>query len=205
MSRIDLSKIDWLAPDKSTAVEHSVRGTVQKFYPLSPLVLPEFQQTFKNLAAGAREFMHNAQHEGGTQIVEDQRTNHIRTETTSVPLSVELSQEQARRRRETVEQMVAAVMDAKSMYAIGRCILDSMRDTFPRQAGKPFTEADGKELVEQLDIPDFVAMATGVLKANLESFGTLGKKFARRAQEKMETLLQEETTTTPGETFEASS
>lgn len=203
MPRIDLSKIDWLAPDKSTAVEHTVRGTVQKFYPLSPLVLPEFQETFKKLAAGAREFMHNTQHEGGTQIVEDQRQGHVRTETTSVPLSVELSKDQARRRRETVEEMVAAVMDSKSMYAIGRCILDSMRDTFPREAGKPFTEADGKELVEQLDIPDFVAMAMGVMKANLDSFGALGKKFARRAQEKVENLLEEETET-PGETSEVS-
>lgn len=208
MPRFDLSSIEYLR--SSPPVECEVGGRLKKFYPLSPLNITLFQQHAQTFAQHLRDAAYKYSDEAGqnTSTTRDERLQTMAQDVTIMPLSAEASKLHRAARMESASKLASAALDPALMRLLGLCILDSMRDDFPRDPQKPWTEVDGRDLVAALTIPAFFQCCKGVLQANLDSFGPFAKKAVAKAAAKLEKLVDqveepveepvEETSPSPG-------
>lgn len=198
---LDLSKVDFLADAANTSVESEVCGKKKSFYPLSQRRVNSFRGLAAKIASAVRDMLYDYSKESGAQSERNtqKQVGSDFLQSTVLPLNPALSEAHRKFRMSSMEQLVNAMDDA-AVEAMALCILDSMRDDFPRDKDKPFTAADAKKLVDEIPFPAFVQCAMGVYKANIDSFGP----FAKRAGDKLlkvvsEAMEEKETTSSSSE------
>lgn len=163
----------FLAP---TFVEHEVNGNSCHFYPVSVKTLYTVKQLGKPIAKALtilfaskgndtntvqREFSNTEGSAGGKEVAIE-------------AISVELAKHRTAEQVEAVEYLVDAFTDQANAQVIGRLIMDSMRDEFPR-------DFNNDDVCEFMDDPDLDAatlgqLLIGVSKANARIFGPFGEK-----------------------------
>lgn len=91
------------------------------------------------------------------------------TERTSEPPPEALIELRKRHRTEAVRGIVEALLDSQSIVAIGRLLMDSMREEFPDRQN--ITDADVKSFVDGLDVEVLPILVSGFIEANKKILG----------------------------------
>lgn len=104
-------------------------------------------------------------------------------------IDVTLAQFRAKQKREALEKAVNCILAEESKLAIGKMLVDSLRDDFPT---RPTPETEIKAFVDALDLAAFVEMLMGFCAANAEVFGPLGRKAVEAAQQKVRKAIEEQ-------------
>lgn len=186
---LDLSKVDFIADRANTSSPHQVAGKEREFWPLSTPRLIVFRPLAGKVAAALRDMTHDYTQESGAQTErnEQEKVGSKTLLSTVLPLSPALSEQHRKARMASVEALVAA-FDDDVLTNLALCILDSMRDDFPRDKDKPFTKADAKALLDEMPFPTFVECCVGVFKANVDSFGLFAKKVGGKILRDLEQM-----------------
>ena len=106
------------------------------------------------------------------------------------PINPDLARLRTSQKQNAVEGAINALLDDKNRAAVGRLIMDSMRDIFPRR--KKRTDDECREFVDHMDLAVFMQFVSGMAAANAKLFGDLGKTLGRAVQDQAEKLLGKE-------------
>lgn len=91
------------------------------------------------------------------------------SERTSEPPPEALIELRKRHRSEAIRGIVEALLDTQSIVAIGRLLMDSMRDEYPDRQN--ITDADVKSFVDGLDVEVLPILVSGFIEANRKILG----------------------------------
>jgi len=89
--------------------------------------------------------------------------------------SLELASLRTEQRRDAVQGAVDALLDPDHRISLGKLVMNSLREDFPR--GREIPADVAREFVESMDLPVFVEFLRGLAEANTKTFGDLGKRL----------------------------
>lgn len=173
---------------KSTA--RTIGGQEWNFYPVSVSAMFQMRSTILPVVEAFSVLFARNNSDVKQQIEEIKSVSEgtiTRTEIDGIELT--LAQFRAKQRREALEKAVNAILDETSKLAVGRLLVDSLRDDFP---ARPVPEAEVKGFVESLDMAQLVEFLMGFAAANAEVFGPLGRGAVQAAQSKLKKAIEEQ-------------
>jgi len=166
-------KLPFFSP---SSIPHEVNGTEYRFYPTRTVLVGKLRgflkPIFKSIAVltaeSATDTSRNQTETKGTE-------GEYQLTTTLGALDPALAKMRAEQREGAIEALVDNLMHESSLRSLAMLILDSLRDL---QETKP-TAAEIDEFVENTTLPTLTQLLVGVIKANKEVFGPLGKRVEK--------------------------
>lgn len=155
----------------TTYEESEVNGTELKFYPISVNVMFKlrriaaplakaistlFQPDDKDLTVIERTFSDDGEGGKGKELIQE-------------AISPQLAKLRQESRASAITDLIEAVTDERNALVIGRVIVDSLRDDFPRK----MKDSDVQDFVSKLEAPRLVELLKGVMAANGKVLGPL--------------------------------
>lgn len=187
---------------KKVYVDHEVRGEKLRFYPNRIGVLGDLAEVSRHLARAMTVLFSNDR-EDTAAVTERYREGAADVERTTVEaISPELAAERLRQKREAVDELVDAFGDPRTCMALGRCLMDSLRDEF--EFRKDRGPAEVEEFLyggEQggIDAAMLAEMVQGWIRANSRVFGDVGERMAGLVRAKVDALRAEPPSGSPSE------
>lgn len=180
-TELNLEDVDFLDPRRHVAVPVTVNEVEVMMYPLSPLVAPRFKKLMTKALPAIRDLFFPYEHEHGQRTNKEKLVNGtVSTEITLAPADVPLSLQHRQFRTATMKDLAECFTDKQHLVEIALCIMDSCRDSIPRDKNKPFTPKQAEQFLGMMLLPDMFALIGGLVRANLKSF-----PLGQRAAEKM--------------------
>lgn len=177
--------LSFLTP-KYTEVE--INGENVNFYPVSISVAFQIKEAIKPIARALGNLMADSSSDRGYT---SSRNAEGFEQTVVDPMSVELARFRNEKREQAILDIVDSITERKSRTALGRLIMNSMRDEFPNQK---LEQADVDNFLDAVDTDTMVQLVKGVLKANARVFGPFGEKIAEMFKIMNNGLRESETT-----------
>jgi len=143
-----------------------VNGETLKFYPASLQTAFQVKDILRPLVSGIAQILTDASGDRGHTSTKQGEFEQIEVN----PISVEVAQFRAREKEKAILDFLDAFTDKKSTMVLGRIIMDSLRDDYPRR----FEVRDVEVFIDKLDIETFSQFLVGVVKANRGIFGPFG-------------------------------
>jgi hypothetical protein len=172
---------------RKKATPHTIMGTEFHFYPVrvARVVSGEMKMLIEPITRAASVMFDNSARD--VQITEEVTSDVVVRQSNAI--SPELAQFRAKRRDKAIDEAMSILLRDETRYAIGRLILDSLRDDHPN---KNPSDEEVAEFVDapEMDIPVFIEFIKGFLKANTAMFGDLGNSLRGIVKQKMEEVLQ---------------
>lgn len=161
--------LDFLTPKYETV---EINGTPVNFYPVSIVCAFNIKEAIKPFA---RAFASLLADTSGDRGYTSSKSADGFEQTVVKPMGVELAELRAKQRDAAVLDLVDSVTEVRSRTALGRLIMDSMRDEFP---SRKHEQNDVNDFLEKVDTDTMIQLVKGVLKANARVFGPFGQKVA---------------------------
>lgn len=174
--------LDFLTPKHQTS---EINGVDVDFYPVSIVCAFDIKEAIKPLA---RAFASLLSDHSGDRGYTSSKSEDGFEQTVVQPMKVDLAELRAKQRDSAILDLVDSVTERRSRVALGRLIMDSMRDEFP---SRKHEQKDVEEFLERVDVDSMVQLVKGVLKANARVFGPFGRKIGQllgTLSERMENL-----------------
>lgn len=111
-------------------------------------------------------------------------------------MTPEMAKLRAEQSTKTVQEATEALFADQNRMLIGRILMDSMRGICPR---KP-TPVQIEEFLAELDLGQVMEMIQGVLRANAEVFGPLGRDLGQKATALLRAQASSESPISPEQT-----
>jgi len=180
---------------KPKCIEHEVNEELLKFYPVSLGVIFQLKEVLKPLAFGLASIFTDKGSDRGYTSTSDKDGFE---QTIVNPIGVDLARLRAEEKQKAILDFLEAFSDIKSRNAMGRLVMDSLREEF----GRRLEHKDVTDFIESVDADSLVQLLTGVVRANKGVFGPfgdmIGKMFSKniermKNQTEMEMEMETET------------
>lgn len=173
---------------RKKATPHTIQGVEFNFYPVrvARVVSGEMKTLVEPITRAASVMFDSSARD--VQITEEVTPDGMVVRQHNA-ISPELAQFRAKRRDKVIDEAMGILLRDETRYALGRLIMDSLRDDHPN---KNPSEEEVAEFVDAdaMDIPVFIEFIKGFLKANTAMFGDLGNSLRGIVKQKMEEALQ---------------
>ena len=182
-------KLTFLEPE---GIEHEVIGQQIMFYPVSLGTLFEIKVIGAPLAKALAVLFDDNGRDYGT-VSRNFHTadgQHMDSELIVEPRTVEMATLRVKQRSESIEALTDALLDDKAKKAVGKIIVESMKDHFDKDQVPPPIE-----FMNQIPATSIVDFLTGVAKANKGVLGPLADSLTglwAKAKMKMDQALSDE-------------
>lgn len=175
-------------------VEHEVSGRKLRFYPVTLRCAFQLRALAGPLASALTTLFEGRNDSGSKhmeygQPSEDNTMREFGKETVINAVSLDVIKFRSSARQQAVQTLVNTLTEQSSQRVLGRLVMDSMRDEFPK--GSTFKDSDVDEFTENLDVPVFAQMLVGVGKANAGVLGPLAPKVSKRLKSRLDEALSE--------------
>lgn len=168
-------------------VEHTIKGKTFKFYPVSLRVLIELRDIATPLSKALAVLFSDNKSDYGTKELSGPADNGLGNDRQVIieAIKPEVIELREKHKREAIETLVTAITAPATLGAIGKLIMDSLRELFP--PGNKDNPAP-IEFMGEIKADALYGFLFGVAKANKGMFGPLadqaGKAWAK-VKEKM--------------------
>jgi hypothetical protein len=173
---------------RKKATPRTIMGTEFNFYPvrIARVVSGEMKTLIEPITRAASVLFDNSAND--VQITEEVTPDGTVARQHNA-ISPELAQFRSKRRDKAINDAMSILLRDETRYALGRLIMDSLRDDHPN---KNPSEEEVAEFVDadQMDIPVFIEFIKGFLNANTAMFGDLGNSIREIVKQKTEEILQ---------------
>lgn len=161
-------------------IEHQVGEDLVRFWPVSVGMVFELRRIGKPLAKSLSVLFdrHNAD-QGTHDVVEKDERGQDRREVTIMPIAVEMAELRHRHRADAIEELIEAIGNPDNAEAIGKILMDSMREVFP-PGDKDNPPA--KAVIRDIPTTALGAMLVGVTKANKDVLGPLTERVTEATE-----------------------
>lgn len=180
--------------DKPKYEAHVVAGKELNFYAVSYGVMVELREVIKHFGAMMANLLADTKTDTGTKMLripDKDVPGEFTTETTVQPINTDLAKFRYTENVKAVMSLIDALTDKKNVDIIGKVVIDSLRDIFPRGDRDNPTPGD---FMAKIDFPDVVQLLIGVAKANKGVFSPLGaraKALVGAVQESVESVVKD--------------
>ena len=187
-------KLTFLEPE---GIEHEVMGQKIMFYPVSLGTLFEIKVIGAPLAKALAVLFDEKGRDYGTvqrnfhQPNSEQSDERMDNELIVEARTPEMATLRANQRQESIEGLLEALLNDKAKKAVGKIIVESMRDHFDKDQVPP-----GIEFINEIPAPSIVDFLTGVAYSNKGVLGPLADQLMglwAKAKGKMDQALSDET------------
>ena len=182
-------KLTFLEPD---GVEHDVGGQAIMFYPVSLGTLFEIKVIGAPLAKALSVLFDDKGRDYGT-VSRNFHTpdgQNMDSEIIVEARTPEMATLRAKQRQESIEKLMEALLNDKAKKAVGKIIIESMKDKFDQGQVPP-----ALEFMNEIPATSIVEFLTGVAKANKGVLGPLAESLTglwAKAKTKMDQALSDE-------------
>ena len=153
--------------------EREVNGEMLRFHPISAGLMFRLRRLAVPIARALSTL--SQKHTTDTTVVnrqfEDDGDGGRGAEVINEALSPQLAKLRTQQRADAMQELVEAVTDESNKLLVGQVIIDSLRDSVPRDAAKKTAEI--QEFMDSLDLTTLVSLLKGVASANSEVLGPL--------------------------------
>jgi hypothetical protein len=163
-------------------VEHEVNDETLNFYPVSISTAFQIKEVLKPLARSLSLAMINTD---GDRGYTDTRSEDGFVQTIVNPVSPEMAELRSKQKESAILDAIEALTERRSVTAIGRLIMDSLRDEFH---GKKQEQKDVDLFMDSVDTTTLIQLLTGVAKANKRLFGPFGERIGEMIKVTMGSL-----------------
>jgi hypothetical protein len=166
-------KIGCFSPNYIT---EKVMGVEQHFYPVSVGLMFKLRTIGKPLARSLAFLFGKNDNDVGSKSIFLSREEGLSPdqEITSEPISEGLAKLRLEQKESAIEGIIASLTDETHLEVVGKIIMDSMRDVFPKEEKSDRPPA--KEFIDTLPLPALTCCLIGVAKANKGVFGPLAEQ-----------------------------
>lgn len=128
---------------------------------------------------------------------ESEDANIVNTKRVQTAASVDLLKFRSESRSQAIRRVAENALENRCKLAIGRILMDSMRDEYKAHASRP--NGDVLEFMnhEHLTIEVLIQLLVGWAKANASKLGSLGKKMVSAVETIQETPGEQSSTSSP--------
>ena len=174
------------------SVQRTVDGVELNFYPNQVLILQDLQTLSGPLSKALGILFRDQRNDVATRErkMPGERKGEEMQEWSSEAVDVNLAELRDQQTAESIEAVIGLLTQPATRLVVGKAIMDSLRDEFPRQHGGPDMPAvekflDGDEEEDALTIPQLTQLVVGWVSANAMVFGELGKQVVGLMENKL--------------------
>lgn len=173
-----------------SSVTEEINGRKWTFFMCSVATCARLAPVLSRLAGHVSTLLTpNNKDQGGTEETYVEGGTTV-SKTEYHPINPDLARLRTAQREKAVQGAISELLDGKNCAAIGRLLMDSLRDDFPRSETR--TDEQCAHFVESMDAPILVQFLRGLMRANGRMFGDLGKELGRVVRQKAAELLGED-------------
>lgn len=166
-------------------VDHEVNEELLEFFPVSLGVVFQLKDVLRPLAFGLASIMSDTGSDRGYTTTKDSDGFE---QSVVNPITVDLARYRAEEKQRAILDFMEAFSDKKSRYALGRLIMDSLRNEFPRK----FEHRDVEEFMDAVDADTMSQLLVGVARANKGVFGPFGDMLTKLVSKNVKQALESE-------------
>ena len=174
---------------RGASVKHKVGGQELTFYPISVGMAFNLESVADILFECMTTFFSaNANDQGREEIDQVDTKEGITVNTTRItPSDPEIAKYRDEQRQDAVQKFARLVVSSNARTTFGQIIMDSLRDIFDKEQVNDGRTVD--EFMSEIpDLPSFMELIEGVIKANREAFDPF-MKLAEKARAKVDKVM----------------
>lgn len=189
---------------KPDSVKVEIDDQEVEMYPSRVCMAPELRTLFSDLGPDLSIIFDDRTSDTGTsnEYLQDESVEGqiINTKKVQTAAELDILKYRSESRASAIRRLAENVLEDRCKLAVGRILMDSMRDEFQVAVGRKKTEVEEFINHDHMTIDRLVLLLVGWTKANAAKMGSLGKKMVSALETQVETETE-----TPGKESSISS
>lgn len=145
-------------------IEHTVNGTVCKFYPLNGTASFAIRNLAKPVLKAVFALFSQNPNDSSLESSEIISGENSQKRTSQAAIASDLAKLRFNQKQDSLETLIEGLLCEPSAKVIATCIMACMKDDYPKGTKTP------DQFLEETPLPVIVEMLTGVAKANAKVF-----------------------------------